>query len=60
MTELLGDLTPERLAVLQEIAALPMILRGYGHVKIASLERYETERQALLRQWHEAPTQEAA
>ena len=60
ITGLIGDLTPERLAALQTIAALPMILRGYGHVKIASLERYETELQSLLEQWHAASNQEVA
>ena len=45
---LLPKLTEDNLDLLISIAGIPMQIRGYGHVKLASIERYRAEVAALL------------
>jgi indolepyruvate ferredoxin oxidoreductase len=45
---LLPELTAQNRAVAVDIAALPEKIRGYGHIKEASLARAKAERSALL------------
>jgi indolepyruvate ferredoxin oxidoreductase len=45
---ILPVLNHENQALVASIAALPDMIRGYGHVKAESLERYEKELAALL------------
>ena len=45
---LLGDLTPENHATAVAIAMLPQTIRGFGHVKAASVAMTETERRRLF------------
>ena len=45
---LLETLSADRLALAVEIASLPEQLRGYGHVKMAALERMQQRQQELL------------
>jgi indolepyruvate ferredoxin oxidoreductase len=46
--ELLARLTPENHALAAEIAALPMEIRGFGHVKEESIARVKQREAALL------------
>ena len=46
--ELLADLTAERLPVAVQIAALPLSMRGYGHVKIANVALARAREAELL------------
>ncbi|RUV04575.1 indolepyruvate ferredoxin oxidoreductase family protein [Mesorhizobium sp. M6A.T.Cr.TU.017.01.1.1] len=41
-------LTPSNHAVATELARLPEEVRGFGHVKMAAVERFETKKKALL------------
>ncbi len=45
---ILPVLNRENQALIASIAALPDIIRGYGHVKEESLQKYEKERAVLL------------
>ena len=38
-----------------EIAALPMSIRGYGHVKLRSIEAARAREAELLARWRAAP-----
>ncbi len=49
--ELLATLTPEKLELAVELAELPERIRGFGHVKDASVERARREREALIARW---------
>jgi len=53
--ELLGGLTPEKLALAVEIARLPEGIRGFGHVKERNLQAVRTKWQALMAQWRQVP-----
>jgi indolepyruvate ferredoxin oxidoreductase len=46
--ELLADLTAERLPVAVQITALPLSMRGYGHVKIANVALARAREAELL------------
>jgi indolepyruvate ferredoxin oxidoreductase len=46
--ELLANLTAERLPVASQIAALPLSMRGYGHVKIANVALARAREAELL------------
>jgi indolepyruvate ferredoxin oxidoreductase len=48
---LLGGLTRERHALAVEIASLPEMLRGYGHVRERSAQTVATKRRALWLRW---------
>ncbi|MEK0084804.1 indolepyruvate ferredoxin oxidoreductase family protein [Benzoatithermus flavus] len=52
IASLLPGLAPENHGVAVRIASLPDLVRGFGHVKRQSVERYESERAALLAEWH--------
>jgi indolepyruvate ferredoxin oxidoreductase len=52
--ELLGALTPERLAVAVAIAAVPHTIRGFGHVKLANLAVARARESELLHRFDPA------
>ena len=56
--ELLGGLTPERLALAVEIARIPENIRGYGHVKERHLKAARAQWDGLMVQWRGSPTAE--
>jgi indolepyruvate ferredoxin oxidoreductase len=43
-----GRLAPDRLEAAAALASVPVLIRGYGHVKHASIKRAEGERSRLL------------
>ncbi|PMS32126.1 indolepyruvate ferredoxin oxidoreductase [Trinickia symbiotica] len=49
--ELIGGLTPEKLALAVELASLPDGIRGYGHVKENNLRAVRTKWNELLGRW---------
>jgi indolepyruvate ferredoxin oxidoreductase len=58
---LLAELTPEKLPLAAEIAAIPELIRGYGHVKEKHLARALARQEELLGQWrHGIPVTLAA
>jgi indolepyruvate ferredoxin oxidoreductase len=52
--ELLGKLAADNHALALEIAAVPEHIRGYGHIKHASLEAARAQWQGLLARWRGA------
>ncbi len=61
VAELLAGLSHANHAVAVELAALPDRIRGFGHVKAASIERATQERTRLLAEFrHPAKTSQAA
>ena len=48
MEELLARLRPENLALAVEVASVPELIRGYGHVKARAVAEAEAEKAALL------------
>ena len=48
INDLLTHLTPETHALSVEIAALPMQIRGYGHIKEAAVKSYYEEAGNLM------------
>ncbi|MDB5872651.1 MAG: pyruvate ferredoxin oxidoreductase [Ramlibacter sp.] len=52
--ELLPALTPDRLAVACELAALPLSMRGYGHVKLANVALARVREAELLHRFDPA------
>ena len=48
---LLPTLAPQRLALAVEIAALPLSIRGYGHVKLANAALARAREAELLHRW---------
>ena len=58
--DLVAQLTPDKVDDLITIAGLPMTIRGYGHVKLASVERYQAELRERLARWQDLATQAAA
>jgi len=55
--KLLHDLTAENYEKAVEIASLPMLIRGYGHIKDASIEKVAVQEEALLKQFCSVETQ---
>lgn len=51
LDRLAGGLTPERLPLAARIASVPQEIRGYGHVKDASVVKAKTEAATLWSQW---------
>jgi indolepyruvate ferredoxin oxidoreductase len=51
LDRLAGGLTPERLALAARIASIPQEIRGYGHVKDASVVKAKAEAATLWSQW---------
>lgn len=43
-----GTLTPENIEAATALVSVPQLIRGYGHVKHASVEKAAGERQRLL------------
>ena len=58
--DLVTQLSSEKVAELLAIAGLPMTIRGYGHVKLASVERYQAELRERLEGWQDAASKAAA
>jgi indolepyruvate ferredoxin oxidoreductase len=55
LDEILARLTPENHATAVALAALPLEIRGFGHVKEANLRRAEEKQTALLARFRAAP-----
>ena len=51
--ELIGHLAYDRMDLAERIARLPESVRGYGHVKLASIDKAATERKSLFARWRE-------
>jgi len=56
LARLTAGLTPARLATALQIASIPQKIRGYGHVKEASLGPAKTEAETLWSRWEEEET----
>ena len=56
ITNLLSTLTAERLSAAIVIASLPEKIRGFGHVKAASVDRYQEELKKALEDYSGKPT----
>ena len=54
LAKLTAGLTPERLATAVQIAAIPQKIRGFGHVKEASVGPAKAEEQTLWGRWEKA------
>jgi indolepyruvate ferredoxin oxidoreductase len=59
LDRLLSGLTPERLALAARIAAVPQAIRGFGHVKDASVKVAKADEAALWAEWDTAAKQAA-
>jgi indolepyruvate ferredoxin oxidoreductase len=57
--DLLGKLTPANHALAVEIASVPELIRGYGHVKLRHLKQAQKQRAELLQKFNAAPEQTA-
>jgi indolepyruvate ferredoxin oxidoreductase len=53
VAELVEHLSFLRLPLAVEIASLPEHIRGYGHIKLASIDRVAAERATLLERWRQ-------
>ena len=51
LARIVSGLTPERLATAIQIAAIPQKIRGYGHIKEASVAPAKAEEKALWGRW---------
>jgi len=51
LAKLISGLTPDRLPTAIQIAAIPQKIRGYGHVKEASVAPAKAEEKALWGRW---------
>jgi indolepyruvate ferredoxin oxidoreductase len=58
LARLTSGLTHERLATAIQIAAIPQKIRGYGHIKEASVGPAKAEEKALWGRWEKAAEQE--
>ena len=47
---ILGQVTPQNLAIAVEMASLPLKMRGFGHVKLANIEQAKRRGEILARQ----------
>ena len=54
--EILARLSPANHATAVELAALPLEIRGFGHIKQASLARVKARQEALLARFRSAPS----
>ncbi len=54
MDGVVKTLTPETYETALQLAALPMTIRGYGHIKQQAVETYQQDRQRLLQQLQSA------
>ena len=52
--ELLAGLTPARQALAAQVAALPLAMRGFGHVKLANVALAQAREAELLHRWDPA------
>jgi len=57
--EILARLSPGNHAVAVELATLPLEIRGFGHVKEASLAAVKVREAALLTRFRSAPSPDA-
>ena len=57
--QLLGKLTPANHALAVDIASVPELIRGYGHVKMRHLKQAQKQRAELLQKFNAAPEQTA-
>jgi len=57
---LLDGLTPERVPLAAEIAAIPEFIRGYGHVKERHLKDAKAREAQLLARWRDPSAKSAA
>jgi indolepyruvate ferredoxin oxidoreductase len=55
LDEILARLSPENHAIAVELAALPLEIRGFGHVKEANLERAKVKEADLLARFRSPP-----
>ena len=55
VARLVIELTPERLPLAVKIAAVPQQIRGFGHVKAASIAPAKAEAAKLWAEWERAP-----
>jgi indolepyruvate ferredoxin oxidoreductase len=60
LERLLADLTPARLPIAVQIAAIPESIRGFGHVKDASVLKAKGDEVKLWEAWDTAGVREAA
>ncbi len=60
ITELLNALNPENLDLAVEIAEVPEHIRGYGHIKEASIVKAQARWTELLAQWRQPGLRKAA
>ena len=60
MDELLAGLNSGNVALAAEIAAIPELIRGFGHVKEALLQDALAKQAALLAQWRRPEMARAA
>jgi len=60
LERLLASLTPERLPLAARIAAIPEQIRGFGHIKDASVKTAKAEEARLWREWEKAGARELA
>lgn len=54
LDKILAGLTAERLPTAVQIAAIPQKIRGYGHIKEASVGPAKAEEKALWGRWEKA------
>jgi indolepyruvate ferredoxin oxidoreductase len=54
LAKLVAGLTPERLATAVKIASVPQQIRGFGHIKEASVGPAKAEAQRLWSEWEKA------
>jgi len=57
--EILGRLSPDSHPLAVEIAILPLEIRGFGHVKLASFAQVREKEAALLTRLRSAPSPHA-
>jgi indolepyruvate ferredoxin oxidoreductase len=53
--EILARLSPANHAIAVELAALPLEIRGFGHIKQANIVRVKPKEEALLTRFRSAP-----
>ncbi|HEX3701378.1 MAG TPA: DUF6537 domain-containing protein, partial [Phenylobacterium sp.] len=58
LAQLLAGLTPERLATAVQIAAIPQQIRGFGHIKDASVGPAKAAEALLWTQWDKVAERE--
>jgi indolepyruvate ferredoxin oxidoreductase len=51
LARLVGELTPERLPTAVKIAAVPQQIRGFGHIKDASVGPAKADEKRLWKEW---------